>query len=106
MHMATHATGGTTSSGVWMTSNVKTGGGSKCLVVNAMFGLTVVVNSCSDSGYQKWTYDPASLSFKRPSLGLSQCLDYDDKGSYTKAKVYMHACLGQKTNQEWTWTLV
>ncbi|CAE8582019.1 unnamed protein product [Polarella glacialis] len=85
---------------------VKTGGGSKCLEVNSPSnsqGPDVVVNSCSDSGYQKWTYDPATLSFKCPYAG-NQCLDYDDKGSYNKANIYMHDCLGQKTNQEWTWT--
>ncbi|CAE8632789.1 unnamed protein product [Polarella glacialis] len=82
---------------------VKTGGGSKCLEVTY---LSVVVSSCSHSQYQKWKYDPALLRFTCPYLGLSQCLDYDDKGSHSKANVYMHACLGQKTNQEWTWTPV
>ncbi|CAE8693733.1 unnamed protein product [Polarella glacialis] len=70
----------------------------------------VVVKLCTDSPFQKWTYHPESRNFKCPSLDfrtpLSQCLDFDGEGSYSKNDVYMHDCLYNstifKSNQQWT----
>jgi len=68
----------------------------------------VMVAPCSDSAKQVWEpeVDGSIYKFKTTAATeaiASQCLDYDEGGSFALGNIYIHDCLGTKKNQQWKW---